>query len=101
MFRNAKCPMRRSLRSLVGIALLAALLSGCSSLFSELPTSMGGMSAGVPERAATPTAYPAVHDMPPPRSTAVLTEQERQRAEAELAAARDRQTKRTNSADQP
>jgi hypothetical protein len=72
-------------------------LGGCSSTFSDLPTQLGGMPAGTPERSAAPAVYPAVHDMPPPRQNAVLTDEERKRAEAELAALRARQEKQANS----
>ena len=39
----------------------------------------------MPERPATPPAYPAVHDMPPPRYCVVLTEEEKKKVEAQLA----------------
>jgi hypothetical protein len=76
---------------------LALGLGGCSSTFGDLPTQLGGMPADTPERSAAPPAYPAVHDMPPPRQNTVLTEEERKRAEAELAALRTRQEKQANS----
>jgi hypothetical protein len=80
-------------------AFVATTLSACSStMFSEVPASVGGLPAGTPERAITPVAYPAVHDMPPPRDDAVLTDAEQKKAQADLAAARDRQTKRSNAA---
>jgi hypothetical protein len=69
--------------------------ASCSSTLSELPTQVGGEPAGTPERPVTPAVYPAVHDMPPPRSTAVLTDDQRKQAENELAAARDRQIKQS------
>ena len=45
-----------------------------SEKMSEGLTSMPGIGlpANAPERPAEPLAYPAVHDMPPPRTTAVL-----------------------------
>jgi len=49
------------------------------------------MPADTPQPSAAPVAYPAVHDMPPPRQNAVLTEAEQKAAEAELAALRARQ----------
>jgi len=72
----------------------AVALASCSSVLSELPTAAGGLPAEAPERAATAPAYPAVHDMPPPRASAVLTEEEKKRVEAELAAMREEQAKR-------
>ena len=78
--------------------IVATTLSACSStVFSEMPTAVGGLPAGAPERPATPMAYPAVHDMPPPREDAVLTDAEQKKAQDALLAARDRQTKRSNT----
>jgi hypothetical protein len=73
---------------------LAFVLTACSSTFSELPTQMGGLPAGTPERTATPAAYPAVHDMPPQRPVSIMNQEELRKAEAELAAARELQAKR-------
>lgn len=53
---------------------------------------MGGETRETPRAPASPPAYPAVHDMPPPRTVPVLTDDEQRQAEAELVAARDRQT---------
>jgi len=80
------------------LALVAALalpvgLGGCSSTLSSMPTELGGMPANTPQPSAAPVAYPAVHDMPPPRQNAVLTDAEQKEAEAELAALRARQAK--------
>jgi hypothetical protein len=84
-------------------ALLAALmlacaggvLASCSSVLSELPSQAGGLPEGTPERPATAPAYPAVHDMPPPRNSgAVLTEEEKKKVEAELEAIRAEQARR-------
>ena len=55
---------------------------------------MGGLPRGTPERPATPPAYPAVHDMPPPRTSVVLTEEQKKKVEAELAAMRADQARR-------
>jgi hypothetical protein len=92
-------PRGRAL-AVAGVLLLAAGLGGCTSTLSELPAAVGGLPAGTPEREATPVAYPAVHDMPPPRANTVLTEEEQKKAAAELAAARDKQAKRAASQDQ-
>jgi hypothetical protein len=72
---------------------LAASLGACASTVADLPPQLGGLPAGTPERPAQRSAYPAVHDMPPPRPNTVLTEEERKKAEAELAAVRERQNK--------
>jgi hypothetical protein len=55
---------------------------------------MGGLPAGAPARAEAAPEYPAVHDMPPPRKSTIMTEEEKKRAEAELAIAREKQAKR-------
>jgi hypothetical protein len=56
---------------------------------------------GVPERPAVQPAYPAVHDMPPARPTAIMTDEELKRAQAELVAARDRQAPPKPAANAP
>lgn len=71
--------------------LLAAMtgLAGCSSVIDHVPTWAGGMPDGVPERAATQPAYPAVHDMPPARADGgVLSDAERKKLKDELNAMR-------------
>jgi hypothetical protein len=72
---------------------LTVSLAACASTVADLPPEVGGLAAGTPQRPAQPGVYPAVHDMPPPRANTVLTEEERKKAEAELAALRDRQEK--------
>jgi len=80
------------------LAALLATLSACSStMFSEMPAAIGGLPAGTPERPSTAPAYPAVHDMPPPRVDTVLTDAEQRKIQADLMAARDRQTKRAGT----
>jgi hypothetical protein len=73
----------------------AQVLTGCStqSIGENLPTSMGGLPESVPKRATEPAVYPAVHDMPPARSAARLTEAEKKRLQEELAAERERVAK--------
>lgn len=95
VFRPLRCAGRFG-----GALLLVLAVGACTSTLSELPAAIGGLPAGTPERSATPIAYPAVHDMPPPRTSTVLTDDERKKAEAELAAARDQQAKRAASRDQ-
>jgi hypothetical protein len=83
-----------------GVAAVCAgslMLGACSTVLSEMPASMGGLPAGAPTRPAAAPAYPAVHDMPPPRSATVLTEEERKKVEAELAAMRAEQAKRASA----
>jgi hypothetical protein len=83
-------------RSVLVAALMAGAiaLAGCSAgsvIGDHMPNALGGLPEGAPQRAAKPSAYPAVHDMPPRRQNAVLTEAEQKAAEAELAALRARQ----------
>jgi hypothetical protein len=63
----------------------------------DIPTAVGGLPQDAPERPTAAPAYPAVHDMPPPRNSAVLTEEEKKRVEAELAVMRAQQAKRAQS----
>jgi hypothetical protein len=74
------------------------LLVSCSTVLSEMPTQVGGLPAGTPQRPAVTPEYPAVHEMPPPRSAAVLTEEEKKKVEAELAAMRAEQARRAKAA---
>jgi hypothetical protein len=95
--RNSALTIRRDWRLLARAALVCAgsvLLPACSSVLSEMPAQMGGLPAGTPPRPEDAPAYPAVHDLPPPRTAAVLTEEERKKVEAELAAMRAEQAKR-------
>ncbi len=79
---------------------LAMGLAGCSgaSMIDQVPTSVGGEPTGTPERPTTVYAYPAVHDLPPPRVTTPLTEEEQVKAEKELAAVREKQEARDGAA---
>ena len=103
--RSAAFKLGRYLRVLTGLVLVsstAAIPAGCVSTLSEMPSQVGGLPEGVPERPANSLPFPAVHDMPPPRSTAVLTEEEKKKVEAELAAMREQQARRagTKNSDQ-
>jgi hypothetical protein len=82
--------------SALALALLAAgAVAGCTSQLSNLP--FVGEPDKLPQRPDAPASYPAVHDMPAPRDTKPLTEAERKKLEAELAAARDKQEADTNT----
>src|SRR5215468_5646318 len=72
-------------------------LVSCSTVLSEMPTQVGGLPAGTPQRPAAAPEYPAVHEMPPPRTAAVLTEEEKKKVEAELAAMRAEQARRAKA----
>jgi hypothetical protein len=71
---------------------VAAGLSACSSstLIDHIPTSVGGLPEGTPERPAQGPLYPAVHDLPPSRGPTVLSEAEKKRLREELILTRER-----------
>jgi len=75
-----------------------AILSGCANVGDHLPTAAGGLPEGAPARQATPTAYPAVNDLPPPRESQVLTYEEQKKLEEDLIAARTRAAATAKSA---
>lgn len=96
-------PSRRR-EPLWALALLAAGIAalvgpGCSSVLSQLPEKVGGLPEGTPERSETQPAYPQVHAMPPKRSEAVLTDKQREKLEADLAAAREDAARRAADAE--
>jgi hypothetical protein len=67
-------------------------------MIDRMPADIGGLPAGAPARPAEPYQYPAVHDMPPDRATAPMSEDEQMRVERELQAARDQQEIREGTA---
>jgi hypothetical protein len=91
--------MRASLGLILAGLALAAALSGCAAqpMSDRLPSEMGGLPSNTPARPKSPYQYPAVHDMPPPRSTQPMTEEEQVRLEKELQAARERQERLTGT----
>ncbi len=82
-------------RSILAACCLAAGLTGCAAgqLAESLPQKLGGLPAGAPPPPRTPYQYPAVHDMPPPRASEPLTEEQQWRLEQDLTALRNRQEK--------
>ncbi len=77
-------------------AFVAATLGGCASVSDKMSQTAGslpgiGLPANTPERPVETYAFPAVHDMPPQRTTAVLTADEQRSLERELVSARDTQ----------
>jgi hypothetical protein len=70
----------------------AVLIAGCAAatVADRMPTAIGGLPEGTPARPNTPSAYPAVNDMPSPRDDKVLTSEEQRKVEDELVAARNR-----------
>ena len=80
-------------RALVAAGLVAAAvaLSGCGSMIADhMPAAAGGLPEGSPQRPRAPAAFPAVHDMPPPRATTVLSDAEAKKLEDDLIATRNR-----------
>jgi hypothetical protein len=69
------------------------ILASCASTGSQSPGQVGVTPTGDSAAAGAPV-YPAVHDLPPPRPNSVLTDDEKRRIEAELAAMREQQAKR-------
>lgn len=75
---------------------LAIALAGCASssvnkVVDLVPTSVGGLPTDAPDRPEIQPAYPAVHDMPPPRANTTLTAEEQVKLENDLTAIRTRQ----------
>ena len=74
----------------------AAGLAGCSSISEKFRDTAAalpgvGLPADAPERTAKPVAFPAVHDVPPPRNSVTLTNTEQAQMERELVTAREEQ----------
>jgi len=98
--RNSTSKIPCTRQPLIGLALVCAgsiFLVSCSTVMSEMPTQVGGLPAGTPQRPAVAPEYPAVHEMPPPRTAAVLTEEEKKKVEAELAVMRAEQARRAKA----
>src|SRR4030081_1287464 len=80
-------------RSILAAALIvgAVSLSGCSAgsmMADHMPTAAGGLPEGAPQRPTKPSAFPAVHDLPPPRGSTVLTDAQQKKLEDDLIAPR-------------
>jgi len=56
----------------------------------HMPEAIGGLPADAPARPDAPAVYPAVHNMPPARSTATLNNDQQKQLEDDLVAARNR-----------
>ena len=81
---------------LMAPVIAAAGLAGCASISEKFRDTAAalpgvGLPAGAPERTAQPVAFPAVHDIPPPRNSVTLTNTEQAQMERELKTARDEQ----------
>ena len=55
-----------------------------------MPEAVGGLPADAPVRPVTQAVYPAVHNMPPARSTVTLNNDQQKQLEDDLVAARNR-----------
>src|ERR1035437_5894134 len=90
--------LQRSILAALTLATATALAGGSSgAVIDKLPGDMG-LPAGTPERTATPYGYPRVRDMPPPRATATMSEEQQVKEEEELKVVRDRQEARDGAA---
>ena len=72
---------------------VALVLAGCSPapVIERLPTELGGLPSGTPTPPRTRYQYPAVHDTPPPRAAAPLTDEQQLELEKRLQKARAKQ----------
>src|SRR6516162_4915853 len=88
--QSPQCFARAALPALLLAA--AAVIAGCAggTVADHVPTAIGGLPDASPPRPGTPSAYPAVNDMPSPRDDKVLTSEEQHKIEDELIAARSR-----------
>lgn len=86
-------PSRHSLITALLVLAATGLAGGCASsgkMGDYIPAAAGGLPEGAPARPTTPGEYPAVHEMPPARTSGVLTSAEQKQLEDDLAAARNR-----------
>jgi len=90
--------MVRAFERALWAAGLIAALTGCSPgpVIDRLPADMG-LPAGAPARPEKPYEYPAVHDLPPARTSVPMTEEEQVKLEKELTNMRNRQEERSPS----
>ena len=77
-----------------GMLALCASPSPAQSVFGKLPESVGGLPADAPAAPTTSYQYPAVHDMPPPRTDKTLSDDQQSDLLKQLESARDRQMRR-------
>jgi hypothetical protein len=88
-----RCERAWGKRALAAALVLAAasILAGCASTVADYtPNVLGGLPAETPQRPAKPYVYPAVNDLPPPRTDRMLTAEEQKKLEDDLMAARER-----------
>jgi hypothetical protein len=81
----------RLLLATMALVFSATMLTGCGSIIADrLPTAVGGLPEGGPDRPSKQSNFPAVHDFPTPRASTVLTDAEQKKLEDDLIAARNR-----------
>ena len=83
----------RAARTAAALA-FALSLAACGSMSEKMSTTMAdnsliGMSANAPARPEAPPAFPAIHDIPPPRTNTTLTSTEQRKMEDDLVSARE------------
>jgi hypothetical protein len=94
-------PLRKNnLAQAAALGLAAGLLAACSStgITDSIPTAAGGLPTNAPARPETQPEYPAVNAMPQRRDALPLTDEEVNRAKAELTTARKQQEERAGTA---
>ena len=91
-FISRPCMERVGKASILAALGLGFAVAACSPgpVIDALPTSLG-LPANAPARPTAPYQYPAVHDIPPARSTTPISEEQQYKLEKELTALRDRQ----------
>jgi len=91
---------KSNLAQAAALGFAAGLLAACSStsLTDSIPTAAGGLPANTPARAETQPEYPAVNAMPQRRDPLPLTDEEVNRAKAELTTLRHNQEERAGTA---
>jgi hypothetical protein len=91
-FISGPCMERVGKASILAALGLGSVVAACSPgpVIDALPASLG-LPANAPARPTAPYQYPAVHDIPPARSTTPISEEQQYKLEKELTALRDRQ----------
>ena len=81
----------RLLLATMAVVFSATMLTGCGTIIADhLPTAVGGLPEGGPDRPSKQGNFPAVHDFSTPRASTVLTDAEQKKLEDDLIAARTR-----------
>jgi hypothetical protein len=94
-------PLRKNnLAQVAALGLAAGLLAACSStsITDSIPTAAGGLPTNAPARPETQPEYPAVNAVPQRRDALPLTDDEINRAKAELTTLRQNQEERAGTA---